>query len=517
MRIRVWLKRSTLALAALIVIAVLFAVFAIRSEWGRGQVRQLIESQASQFLDGTFRVGRVSGSLLRGVTLSDVSFDRRGQTVLAAARIDVEYSAWGLWRGRREIRAIRVVDPVVRLEESQGRWSTGEWMKPRRPSGAPAAPFTLARIEVVNGRLISKARGGVWRLPEELNRINGDLKLRLGGPTELTLSRLSFATPDDAFQARSATGVLTFGNENTRFTALRIVSATGTIQVDGTIGTSAPGGRPVDLTAALDRFDTRAWKRFSPLMDTIALDATGPLHIGGTFDRTVIRGTLATSAGRLVTDTVIATSARDVRITGAADLARFDAQAVTLDPQWASEVTGKTTYTVVGTGSPARWTAKVALAGGPVRAFGADAESLDGTVTYANNLVTFEAVTTAYGANAHVAGTVITSPKVVIDVTGDHLAHVDPRRLPEAWAFPQLDAEAGAETFTVHWTEGEWNVTARLTDSPVEGALVAAGTTVQLTSAENAVTLQAEGNIRNVDARRLGRALKMTGLDDPLF
>ncbi len=515
MRWRRWFKRLSIFTVALIALLLLAAVLLIRSEWTRGEVRQLIESQASNFLDGTFRVGRVSGSLLRGVTLSDVTFEHRGKTVFSATRIDLDYSAWSLARGGREITFIRLTDFLFVIEESQGRWSWSDWGKPRPPSG-PSAPFELARVELVNGRVLANARESTWRLPPELNRVNGDLKVRIGGPTEVTLNRLSFATPDDGFLARSVTGVLTFGQDNTTLTKLRIDSPTGALDVDGTVGTS-PVARPVSLNVGLGQLNTRAWRVFTPLLETISLNATGPVRVGGTFDRTTIQGSLTTTAGDFVVDTVIASRPNVLTITGQADLSRFDAHAVTGDRRWASVLNGRVNYVVVGTGSPATWVADVRLAGGPVRAFDIAADSLNGRFTYANNRVTFDTQASAYGAHGHIAGTVTTSPVFVIDVTGDTLVRIDPRRLPAEWGFPNIDALFGAETFTARWTEREWRATARLTESTVEGGTLAAGTLVELTSSPAGVTLMTEGDFKGINAQRLGHALRMTGLDDPLF
>ena len=136
------------------------------------------------------------------------------------------------------------------------------------------------------------------------------------------------------------------------------------------------------------------------------------------------------------------------------------------------------------------------LAGGPVHAFNIAADSLNGHLKYANNRIAFDTAAHAYGAQGHVAGTIVTSPVLVIDAAGDHLANIDPRRLPAAWGVPDIDALAGAETFTAHWTEREWRVNAQLSDSTVEGGSIARGTTIELASTGTAVTLQADGGVR---------------------
>lgn len=516
MRWRVWMRRFVLWNTVFMIVGALALVLIVRSEWGRGEVRGLIESQANKFLDGTLRVGHVSGSLLRGVTLDDVTFEHRGKTVFAAKRVDLEYSAWSLARGGRQISFVRLTDFVFEISEKSGRWSWFDWTKPR-PSSGPSAPFDLARIELVNGRVLAQARESTWRVPPELNRVNGDLRVRIGGPTEVTLNKLSFATPDDVFQARSATGVLTFGPDHTTLTGLKIDSATGAIDVNGTVGT-APVARPVSLNVGLGSLNTRAWRVFTPLLETISLDATGPLTIGGTFDRTTIQGSLKTTAGNFTLDTVIASRPNVLTITGRADLAGFNAEAVTGDRRWASAITGRMTYTVVGTGTPANWAADVTLAGGPVRAFDIAADMINGRAKYANNRVTFDTNASAYGAAGHAAGTIITAPVFTIDVTGDHVVGVDPRRLPAAWNFfPTVEANANAETFTAHYTEREWRLNARLADSTIEGASVARGTNVEVSAGAGGVTMAIDGDVRGINAQRFGHAFQLTGLDDPLF
>lgn len=516
MRWRLWLRRFTVWSTVFSLVMTVIVVLVVRSEWGRGEVRSLIERQANTFLDGTFRLGRVRGSLIRGVTLDDVVFEHRGKTVFAAKRVDLEYSAWSLARGGRQISFIRLADFVFDISESKGRWSWSDWGKPRPPSG-PSAPFDLARIELVNGKVLANARESTWRLPPELNGVNGDLSVRIGGPTQATLNRLSFATPDGVFQARSATGVLTFGAENTTLTNLKIDSATGALEVDGTVGTSTVA-RPVRLNVGLGSLNTRAWRVFTPLLETISLDATGPVTVGGTFDRTTIQGSLQTTAGAFTVDTVIASRPNVTTITGKADLSVFDAQAVTGDPRWASVMNGRVTYTVVGTGSPANWVADVAIAGGPIRLFDVDAQSVNGNLKYANSRVTFDTKASAYGAEGHVTGTIITNPVFVVDVTGDHLVNVDPRKLPSAWdLFPTVEASIAADSFIAHYTANEWRLNAKLGDSTVEGATIAAGTDVALTTGGGIVTMAVEGNVRGINAQRFGHAFQLTGLDDPLF
>ena len=508
-----WIALASLAL----VLGLLLAGWgASRSAWGRNELRQLIEQQAGGVLDGTLHLDGMSGSLIGGLTLTGVRFVHAEREVVSAQSVDVRFSLWGWLRGRREISLIRVVDPVVRLAEQHQSWDASTWVRPRPSTGGPSSPVRLPRVEIVNGRVISTANESVWRLPAELSEINAQVALTTGGGTRLEIARLTFIARAGAapFRVRAVTGALTFATD-TRIERLRVDSDAGALSVDGRVGPPAP--RPMSLDVVFERFDTARWRRFTPLLDTVDLVANGTAVFGGNMDRLTIRTALATSAGVLSGDTVIASAPDLLRITGTAQTVKFDAQHVTADPEWASALTGRGQYTVVSTGSPSHWTSDIRITGGPIRAFGADIERLDGTMHYGARVVTFNTTATAYGASGHAAGTLQIGHELTIDVQGDGLTSLDPRRLPPEWDYLPLDADLNASAFTVHWTPSQWATRATLTDSVVEGATMAAGTVVDVSGTKDFISVAADGNMRTLDARRMGRATGLIGLDDPIF
>ena len=79
------LAKVVLVLVALILAVVLLALALIETGWGKNQLRDLIVRQANQYLTATLSIGRLEGSLLRGLQLGDVSLGlERGEF----ARID---------------------------------------------------------------------------------------------------------------------------------------------------------------------------------------------------------------------------------------------------------------------------------------------------------------------------------------------------------------------------------------------------------------------------------------------
>lgn len=509
---RRWLAIAAAVIAALVMILTLAGWGLTRSAWGRDEIRHLVEAQAARVLDGTLTIDGVSGAIVNGVTLSGVRFTHNNRDVVTARSVDVSFSLWSWLRGGREISRVRLVDPVIEITEQHNDFDASRWVRSRPPSGGPPTVVSLPHVEIVNGRLVTSAHENVWRLPSEIRELNGQFALRVGGGTRIDIDRLTFSAPP--FRARAVTGRLTF-NGDARLEHLRIESDTGAVAVDGRIGPTAP--KTIELTAQLDQMDGAVWRVWTPLLETIDLKASGSAKLSGNVDHLAIHSALATTAGKMSGDTLIESSPAGVRVTGDSQLLDVDAQHVTADHRWASVITGRALYSAASSGSPSAWTADVTLTGGPMKAFGAALDRVNGKLRYAANVVTFDTTATAYGASAQAAGTIHVGQNMSVDVTGRDVTTLDPRRLPKEWGFPLLDAELNATAFTAQWTSGRWAVTAALAESRVEGATFASGTTVDVSSATGKVTVTADGQVRSLDAQRMGRATGLTGLDDALF
>ena len=512
------LRRVAIVLGVLIAL-VAFGLFGIsRLGWGRDTVRRVIETQAAGALDGTLAIGGVSGSLVGGVELQQVRFIHRGTDVFTARAVEARFSLWQWLRGRHEITAVRVVDPVIALEEHDDEWSVSQWARARSSSGGASQPLQLPSIEIVNGTLRVKAVERVWRLPAEWRALNATARVTVGEATTVDLQALSFATVADAqtpaFDVRRGSGVLTF-HQGVHLSKVRVESSAGAIEVNGSVGDQHP--RVLTLTAAITAFDTARWKAFTSLFDTVSLTADGTLKFLGPIDRLSIEPALTSTAGG-ANGTVTVENTRDrLRISGDLVLTAADAARVTADAAWRSDLTGRARFVADHAGTPAAWTARVSLDGGPFRAFGADFTQLHGSLAYAGDAIRFSTDAVAYGATLRGAGTITVRPALVIDVHGDRVSDLDPRRLPKAWGFLPLDASLNASAYAVRWTDRHWTVDSTLEPSTVEGAALAAGTTVKIASDPGVLRVAADGTVQHLDGRRMGVATGLTGLDDPRF
>ena len=109
-------RRLAVAFVAIVVlILTLFGLvlFAIETPWGKDQIRAFIVRQANDYLTATLEIGDLTGSLLRGVELSDIRLSREGETIVSITAVNVSYTIRELMQPGLVIRSIRLIRPFV--------------------------------------------------------------------------------------------------------------------------------------------------------------------------------------------------------------------------------------------------------------------------------------------------------------------------------------------------------------------------------------------------------------------
>jgi hypothetical protein len=97
-----------------------------RNGWGKNRIRALLVSQANQYLTATLSIGRLEGSLLRGIRLSNVDVARGTQTLIHIDEIAVAYSIRELVQRGIVIRAVTLTRPrIVGSKQPDGKWDLG--------------------------------------------------------------------------------------------------------------------------------------------------------------------------------------------------------------------------------------------------------------------------------------------------------------------------------------------------------------------------------------------------------
>jgi len=119
------LLRIAVVTIAVLVLLVVGAILGLtNTDFGRERVRRIAVNAMSKSVHGTTRIGRVSGDLLRGVTLYDVSItDSAGAPFFASPMVQARYTIRNFFSKHIIIDALGVDKPQIVIDKKPG----GEW------------------------------------------------------------------------------------------------------------------------------------------------------------------------------------------------------------------------------------------------------------------------------------------------------------------------------------------------------------------------------------------------------
>ena len=135
-----------IGLLALVLSVIVVAIAVVQTGWAKDLIRDLIVRQANQYLTATLSIGRLEGSLLRGLQLGDISLGRDGQTLIRIDEVALTYSIRELFQKGVVIRSVRLTRPyVVGAKMADGRWDLGALVKRELAGAEPHRPESSDR------------------------------------------------------------------------------------------------------------------------------------------------------------------------------------------------------------------------------------------------------------------------------------------------------------------------------------------------------------------------------------
>src|SRR5437667_11297540 len=91
-RLGVMLGKTIVYVTAAILIFPGAGLAVLETSWAKNRIRSLIVRQANEYLTATLEIGRLEGSLLRGIQLGDIRLSRDGRTLVAIDDVALTYS-----------------------------------------------------------------------------------------------------------------------------------------------------------------------------------------------------------------------------------------------------------------------------------------------------------------------------------------------------------------------------------------------------------------------------------------
>ena len=315
-----YIARRTAQVVLYVVLAAFILFFALtRTQVGRNGLAHQAEKQFNSQFQGRLEIGTLQGNLVKDLFASDVRlYDPEGRLV---ARVDslVLKPHWSAFFKRElSISEIKLFRPSLHLlRTSAGQWTIEEALTrvgDRDTARAASSPWHLASagVYIESGRIETNSTVPLPKAVAQdhiFNYTNAtlyDLQGRAhldwkAAPPQLDIFALSGTLADPFFQLRNVEGQILFGENDLRFTHLRVATAHSRLTLAGSLSRLERRAQAPALSLELrpSQVDFDEWRRLFPILPLAdAAQVEGSLQ-GSLSDLHVERFTLQRQQTRL--------------------------------------------------------------------------------------------------------------------------------------------------------------------------------------------------------------------------
>jgi autotransporter translocation and assembly factor TamB len=516
----------TLVLAVAAVLALLGAVlFTLQTGWGRNQLRALIVSQANRYLTATLEIGRLNGSLLRGIELDDIRLSRAGEPIIAIDAVRVSYSIRELFEGGTTIRRLVLDRPrIVAARQADGRWNLAGLVRretTRNQTSGPRRPIRIETIEIHDGSvsLHDPLTFGAAHVPSAFTGLNTTFSVGYKPVTRtLAFANAAFVGTEPDLTVTRLEGTVANGDAGWLFDALHVVTPRSEFTLDGRVDRRQPPTR-LDLAVAAPKFAFQEWAGVLRGLRNIAVESAFEARLSGPLAAMATTISLRSNGGDVRGQLDIDTTVPGWHARGESTVHRLDLARWLNRPDRPSDISGRVNLDIdlqLGGHFP-RGAFTFAGAHASYLDYEADDVVARGTIT-ATDVQIASATATAYGANVRLARS-----RLAIDAPfGFHFVGtaqgVDLRQVPHNVPVPHVESTLSFDyDVTGQFTNPFIRGTAQFADSEFLGANLDAGASGAIDTRVVPFHYAGEGHIANVDLNYFGEQLEIGWLRDPRY
>ena len=318
--------------------------------WAKDRLRDLIVRQANQYLTATLSIGRLEGSLLRGLQLGDISLGRGGRTLVRIDEVALTYSIQELFQKGVVIRSVRLTRPyVVGAKMADGRWDLGALVKREsreQDRTGPNRPIQIQSIEVIDGRisLQDPLDFGPAHVPTDFQSLNALFSFAYF-PVRWTLNftRVSWTGHAPDLSVSPLTGTFGRGPNGWFFERFSVQTPRSAFTLDGSVNTETTPTL-LDLQVRAPRFAFQEWAGVIRGLKNIAVDAAFETSLKGPVNRLATDLRLAGTGGGVKGRLTLDTSVPGWHGAGAVDVDRLDLARWLSREDRPSDITGHVTF-----------------------------------------------------------------------------------------------------------------------------------------------------------------------------
>jgi hypothetical protein len=509
-----------------VLVIVGIAIVVVETGWAKNRIRELIVRQANEYLTATLEIGRLEGSIFRGLQLGDIRLSRNNQPIITIEQVSLSYSLRELWQNGTVIRRIRLVRPSFAIaKEADGRWNIGALVKRearQEKSTGPGRPIQILSIEIVDGRVVlgNPLEFGAAHVPTDFESLNTTFAFEYR-PVHWTLTFLNaswIGRAPDLTMSKLA-GVLGNGPSGWRFDHFSVRTPRSAFTLTGDIVRDVDPTQ-LDLMVNADRFAFQEWSGILRGLKNIAIDAAFTTHLSGPVNRlkTDLRltGTGGSVAGTLVLDT----SVPGWHASGAVEVGRLDLARWLNRPDRPSDITGHVAFNLdldLGHHFP-RGTYEF---DGPHVSFmdyAADRMRAHGLLT-STEVQIAGATAVAYGAgvSATAGSTIGLDEPFPFHFVGT-ITDIDLRQLPKPVPVPHVESRLRFDydvngRFSEPFIAGR----ARFASSSFLAAAIGSDTVGTIDTSATPIRYSGEGDISELDLNHFGAGLDVAWMQDPRY
>ena len=160
-------------LVAVLIIAGAGLLVVTRTDFGRERVRRFVVSTLQGQVDGIVKVGRITGNLLDGITLHDISItDSTGAPLVVAERISTKYRVLDFAKKRIALHDLELVRPLIVLDRQPGesKWNYQKLFPGDTTTKEDTGPgwgdwLSFRNVSIIDGRFLIRTP---WEPSDEL-------------------------------------------------------------------------------------------------------------------------------------------------------------------------------------------------------------------------------------------------------------------------------------------------------------------------------------------------------------
>jgi TamB, inner membrane protein subunit of TAM complex len=335
-RLRRTIRFVALGLATVVALTIALAVV-IETAWFKQWLSGRVARAANENLNATLSIGRLSGNLYSGVELDDVNVVMNGHPVITIEKVTAVYSIRNMISKGIVVDRVDVTRPAVAMHRDDSGWDLARFIRKKAEKAAHTErrPITIHRITIADGTF-SMARPERATIALESIDANLTLEYRTEHFT-FDIARLSLASRDPDIAVQRASGLVELRDEDLQFGAFSVHTTESHLTVNGAVRRfrSAP---VFALHVHSDPLSFPEIRRLFPPIGTTKLRPAVDIRLDGPPDRLATDFTLRSPSGDVTAKGVTHIDDEGRSFDGPLLLRRLDLSQFFDNPEWPSDI-----------------------------------------------------------------------------------------------------------------------------------------------------------------------------------